>query len=126
MVDCPSSRGVEARGASMEEVAAIYVSLRLLLPPSSVGDAVAENNHPGDAGSENPKVVDDKSVGGNAAAADNILAGVDCGTGDIGDNLDFVQLDVDQHLEEAFAHFDGLPFLTCRNQIAQETAGRSS
>ena len=73
---------------------------------------MAENNHPGDAGSENPKVVDDKSVGGNAAAADNILAGVDCGAGDIGDNLDFVQLDVDQHLEEAFAHFDGLPFLT--------------
>ena len=84
---------------------------------------MAENNHPGDAGSENPKVVDDKSVGGNAAAADNILAGVDCGAGDIGDNPDFVQLDVDQHLEEAFAHFDGLPFLTCK--VAQETAGRT-
>ena len=33
MMDCPSSRGAEARGASMAEVAAFYISLHLLLPP---------------------------------------------------------------------------------------------
>ena len=71
---------------------------------------MTENDHPGDVGSDdNPEAAHDKSVGGNAAAADYILIGVAWGAGDIGGNLDFVQLDVDQHLEEAFAHFDGLP-----------------